>query len=225
MNVLSNPALIKNLFFLFFLLLALEGCGPSLRSPYQNQGTAKEERIDHFYQRYKNGKNLKAALENGQKYLPYIHQIFYEHGLPPELAYLPLLESGFRTSVTSPSGAKGMWQFTEGTAKDFGLKINWLRDERLDWKKSTVSAARYLKQLGKRFDNNWELALAGYNGGPNYVARLVKQKGQHNYWALPLRKETYEYVPKYIAMLRVAEKHYPQLYFTGAPKVWIASRT
>ncbi|MBC8257829.1 MAG: lytic transglycosylase domain-containing protein [SAR324 cluster bacterium] len=142
--------------------------------------------------------------------------------MPPELAHLPILESCFDTKADSGS-ARGMWQFTKATAKDYGLKVGWLADDRLNWRKSTDSAARYLKKLGERFNQNWELALAGYNGGPGYLERQIKSQGTRNFWKLKLRKETHEYVPKFLAMLRVARKRYPELYFQGSPRAWATS--
>ncbi|MCH2282212.1 MAG: lytic transglycosylase domain-containing protein [SAR324 cluster bacterium] len=156
------------------------------------------------------------------RYLHYIHRVFYKYKLPPELAHLPILESCFDTRADSGS-ARGMWQFTKSTAKDYGLRVSWLSDDRLNWRKSTHSAARYLKKLGEMFDNNWELALAGYNGGPGYMSRQIKSQGTRNFWELELRKETHEYVPKFLAMLRVARKRYPELYFQGSPRAWATS--
>tara|TARA_B100001765_G_scaffold20279_1_gene11634 strand:- start:224 stop:577 length:354 start_codon:yes stop_codon:yes gene_type:complete len=116
-----------------------------------------------------------------------------------------------------------MWQFTKTTAEDYGLHVGWLSDDRLNWRKATDSAARYLKKLGKIFDNNWELALAGYNGGPGYMVKEIKSQGTRNFWKLKLRKETHEYVPKFLAMLSVARKRYPELYFQGSPRAWATS--
>jgi len=156
------------------------------------------------------------------RYLHYIHRVFYRYDLPPELAHLPILESCFDTRADSGS-ARGMWQFTKSTAKDYGLRVSWLSDDRLNWRKSTHSAARYLKKLGEMFDNNWELALAGYNGGPGYMSRQIKSQGTRNFWELELRKETRDYVPKFLAMLSVARKRYPELYFQGSPRAWATS--
>ena len=81
----------------------------------------------------------------------------------------------------------------------------------------------HLKKLGKMFDNNWELALAGYNGGPGYMVKEIKSQGTRNFWKLKLRKETHEYVPKFLAMLNVARERYPELYFQGSPRAWATS--
>ena len=182
-------------------------------------------RIKKFVRVYSRNKHVKVCLDRAtnSRYLHYIHRVFYKHNLPPELAHLPILESCFDTKAVSWSGARGMWQFTKATAKDYGLRVSSLSDDRLNWKKSTHSAARYLKKLGNMFDNNWELALAGYNGGPGYMSRQIKSQGTRNFWELELRKETREYVPKFLAMLSVARKRYPELYFQGSPREWAKS--
>jgi membrane-bound lytic murein transglycosylase D len=134
-----------------------------------------------------------------------------------------MLESCFDAEAESRTGALGLWQFNDITAKEFKLDQGVLSDDRLDWKKSTHAAAEYFNRLGKRFDYDWALALAGYNGGPNYVAKQMKAQGVDNYWDLKLREEPYQYVPKFIAMLKVAREKYPELYYQGAPKFWIVA--
>ncbi len=103
-------------------------------------------------------------------------------------------------------------------------RVGWFSDDRLNWRKSTHSAARYLNELGRRFNYDWRLALAGYNGGPNYLAKRMKKQRSRNFWQLKLRKETKEYVPKFLAMLKVGRERYPDLFFQGAPRYWVASR-
>ena len=181
-------------------------------------------RIIKYVRVYKKNKHVKICLDRAttRRYLYYIHRVFYQYDLPPELAYLPILESCFDYKADSGS-ALGMWQFTKATAKDFGLEVGMLSDDRLNWRKSTNSAALYLKKLGERFDYNWELALAGYNGGPNYMEKQIRSQGTRDFWKLKLRKETHEYVPKFLAMLSVARSRYPELYFKGAPRAWAKS--
>ncbi|MCP4298751.1 MAG: lytic transglycosylase domain-containing protein, partial [Proteobacteria bacterium] len=125
---------------------------------------------------YKKSNHVKQTLNRARPYLPYIHQVFRERNLPSELAYLPMLESSFNPQAVSRTGAKGMWQFKKATAIDNGLTIRWNIDDRLNWRKSTEAAANYLAKLGKRFNYNWELALAGYNGGPTYISKTIKQQ-------------------------------------------------
>ncbi len=182
------------------------------------------KRIDKYYWKFRSTKHVQVSLQRGQKYLPYIHQVFRQYQLPPELAYLPILESSFKTDAVSRTGAKGLWQFNIQTAHHVGLRLHWYRDDRLDWKKSTVAAARYLDELGRRFNYNWELALAAYNGGPTYISNQIKRQGTWNFWDLKIRTETHQYVPKFLATLRLAREKYPGLYYRGAPSFWIATR-
>ena len=222
---------IKYQWLLLVSVLIFTGCStktsglPGSRQ-YKKSGVWKQSnsRINKYVNVYTKNKHIKTCLDHAtsSRYLYYIHRVFYEYKLPPELAHLPILESCFDSKADS-GHARGMWQFTKATAGDYGLDVNWLSDDRLNWRKATHSAARYLKILGKRFDNNWELALAGYNGGPNYMARQIKSQGTRNFWKLKLRKETHEYVPKFLAMLKVARSRYPKLYYQGSPRAWARS--
>lgn len=160
----------------------------------------------------KSNRTVELALKRGQKYLPYIKRELKKRKMPMELAFLPMLESSFDPEAESRTGALGMWQFTSATAKDYGLEKGWLSDERLDWKKSTKAAVIYLQKLGKRYNNNWELALAAYNGGPGYISRSMKKQGTQSFWKLKIREEPKTYVPKFIAMIQVAKRKYPRLY-------------
>ena len=117
-----------------------------------------------------------------------------------------MLESRFDTAARSPTAAVGMWQFTRQTARHMGLRVSVVRDERKDWRKATRAAGLYLIELGERFDYDWALALAAYNGGPNYLAAQMKRQGQDDFWSLRLRRESYEYVPRFLAMWQVAQQ-------------------
>lgn len=213
----------KSLWIAFFIVssFGLEACRSSIPKPaYRvkdnktNVWNQKNTRINKFLKRYGAASNrtVKLALQRAQPYLPYIHQELRKRKLPPELAYLPMLESSFNPKAKSRTGARGMWQFTEATAGDYGLKVGWISDERLNWRKSTRAAITYLDRLGKQFNYNWELALAAYNGGPGYISRAMKKQRTWNFWRLRLREEPYEYVPKFLAMLQVAKRKYPALY-------------
>lgn len=210
--------------------LLLSGCEssngvkPQIKNNKRNIWTQSNPRIQKFVAQYRSSSHLKTSLARAQDYLPYIHRVFRQYKLPPELAYLPLLESGFNPQATSPTGAKGLWQFTKATGEEYGLAIGWFKDERSDWRRSTWAAARYLDDLGRRFNYDWELALASYNSGPNYLATQIKQQKTEDYWNLELRMEGYQYVPQFLAMLKVSATQYPALYYTGAPKFWIAAR-
>ena len=227
----KKSLILKIQFIIFLSGIIFFGCTTKKKifkseRQYPNHGVWKQtnSRIVKYVQVYKKNKHVKTCLDRAKsrRYLYYIHRVFYKYELPPELAYLPILESCFDYKADSGS-ARGMWQFTKATAKDYGLDVSFLSDDRLNWRKATDSAARYLKILGERFNNNWELALAGYNGGPNYMEKQIRSQGTRNFWKLKLRKETHEYVPKFLAMIRVARSRYPELYFQGAPRSWVKS--
>jgi membrane-bound lytic murein transglycosylase D len=152
---------------------------------------------------------IHESLTRGTKYLPMIQDVFRAEGLPLDLAYIPVIESGFKTNALSKASAKGPWQFMRATAVEQGLKHNWYVDERSDPEKATIAAAKYLKTLHKIFDGDWHLVLAAYNGGPGRVQRAIKRSGREDFWALStssrfLPRETREYVPLILAAIIVA---------------------
>jgi membrane-bound lytic murein transglycosylase D len=136
--------------------------------------------------------------------------------LPLDLAYVPIVESAFKTDALSRAKAKGFWQLMRGTAVEQGLKYDWYIDERSNPEKSTEAALKYLKRLNRMFDGDWHLALASYNGGPGTVQRAVKRKGgDADFWPLAasrryLPRETREYVPMVLASMVIARnpEHY-----------------
>jgi len=165
-------------------------------------------RVAKFYAHYSRTKTVQKALLKGRRYLPTIRREFRARGLPLELAYLPMLESMFENRADSGS-ARGLWQFTRQTARHMGLRVGAFSDERLNWQKATRAAADYLDQLGKRFNYNWTLALAAYNGGPGYMEKAMKSQRTWDFFRLRVRKETAEYVPRFVAMVQVAKAKYP----------------
>ena len=219
---------------ILLLLLLLSGCSTKpvkdpgkhgIRDNYPEIWELSNGRIREFERIYNNNSHVKTCLlrAHDKGYLHYIHRVFFKYRLPPELSYLPLLESCFDARADS-GHALGMWQFTKATAIDYGLRVGWFSDDRLNWRKSTHSAARYLNELGRRFNYDWQLSMAGYNGGPNYLEKEMTRQQTRNFWRLELRKETREYVPKFLAMLKVARDKYPDLFFQGAPRFWVALR-
>jgi membrane-bound lytic murein transglycosylase D len=139
-----------------------------------------------------------------------IQSVFRAEGIPLDLAYIPVIESGFKTNALSKASAKGPWQFMRATATEQGLKTDWYVDERSDPEKATIAAARYLKTLHDLFDGDWHLVLAAYNGGLGRVQRAMKRSGQDDFWSLStssryLPRETREYVPLILAAIIVAK--------------------
>jgi membrane-bound lytic murein transglycosylase D len=152
---------------------------------------------------------LEEGLSRGARFLPMIQSVLRAEGLPLDLAYVPLIESAFKTNALSRAKAKGMWQFMRPTALENGLKHDWYIDERAEPAKATRAAAKYFKTLHKMFDGDWHLALASYNGGPGRVQRAIKRSGRKDFWKLTattryLPRETREYVPLILAAIIVA---------------------
>jgi membrane-bound lytic murein transglycosylase D len=153
---------------------------------------------------------IQESLIRGAKYLPMIQNVFRAEGLPLDLAYIPIIESGFKTNALSRASAKGPWQFMRATAIEQGLKHDWYIDERSDPEKATVAAAKYLKTLHRLFDGDWHLVLAAYNGGMGRVERAINRSGMDDFWRLSassrfLPRETREYVPLILAAIIVAK--------------------
>lgn len=138
---------------------------------------------------------------------PYLHHIVEEierREMPLEIALLPIIESAYRPTAYSPTGAAGIWQIVPGTGKRFGLKQNSWYDGRRDILASTQAALDYLRILHKRFEGDWLLALAAYNCGEGAVENAIERNRRAglsiDFWSLDLPRETQEYVPKLLAI-------------------------
>ncbi|MBE7415603.1 MAG: transglycosylase SLT domain-containing protein [Deltaproteobacteria bacterium] len=154
-------------------------------------------------------KHFEKWLGRSAEYMHMLQAILRENGLPEDLSYIALIESGLNPTVRSHANAVGMWQFIKGTAVRYGLRVDWWIDERRDPEKATYAAASYLKNLYGMF-GSWYLAAAGYNAGEGRVARAIKKQGTEDFWELAskkkaLHRETREYVPKYLAALTIAK--------------------
>lgn len=153
-------------------------------------------------------KSIQNALDRSGIYLERFKAIFREAEIPEDLAYLPIIESGFRTNAYSRARAMGIWQFIRSTARLYGLRVDWIIDERKDPEKSAKAAASYLKYLYGKF-GDWYLALASYNGGPGKVSRAIRGVGSRDFYRLArtryLRRETKNYVPAFVASLLIAK--------------------
>jgi len=152
---------------------------------------------------------FERYLERSGRFIPLMTEILAQYGVPTDIVYLPLIESGFNCRAYSWARASGPWQFIASTGKLYGLDKNWWYDERRDFVKSTHSAARFLKNLHDQF-NSWELALAAYNGGPGRVSKSMAKQRTDNFWDLDLRKQTEDYVPFFMAATIIAKN--PELY-------------
>ena len=153
----------------------------------------------------------KSFLDSMQRNArPYLYEVVTElkrRRMPMELALLPAIESGYRTTAYSHSGAAGIWQFIRSTGDYYGLKRNRLIDMRRDPYASTQAALDYLQYLHRFFDGDWELAIAAYNGGEGTVSRAQKANAARglktDFWSLSLRQETMDYVPRLLAISKI----------------------
>ena len=137
--------------------------------------------------------------ERSRSYFKLIDTIFTKYGLPLELKYLAVVESDLKTTALSRVGAKGMWQLMPVTARQLGLKITRKYDERTHAYKSTVAAAKYLRDLYNTY-GDWLLVMAAYNGGPGKVDHAIRKSGSKNFWILQkyLPAESRAHVKRFI---------------------------
>jgi membrane-bound lytic murein transglycosylase D len=142
---------------------------------------------------------LEKVKRRSSSYFKMMDGIFTKYGLPVELRYLAVVESDLKTTAVSRVGAKGMWQFMPQTARDLGLKITSKYDERTHAYRSTVAAAKYLKDLHAQF-GDWLLVVAAYNSGPGPVLSAIRKSGSRNFWALQyyLPEESRGHVKRFI---------------------------
>jgi membrane-bound lytic murein transglycosylase D len=161
----------------------------------------------HFFQG-EGRKWFRKWMSRSTRYIPMMQPILEARGLPKDLVYLAMIESGFSTSARSWARAVGPWQFISATGKLYGLKQDFWVGERSDFLKSTVAASAYLDLLHKDF-GHWYLAWAGYNAGGGRVRWMVDHRGSSDFWQLSdgrgFARETKQYVPKLIACAIVAK--------------------
>ncbi len=167
--------------------------------------------VEYFTQ--KDRARFQRFLNNGEEYRHHIEEVFVQHGLPKELYFVGLIESGYYLGARSHAAAVGPWQFIPGTGKRYGLAITKELDERQDLFKASRAAAMYFKDLHNIF-SSWELALAAYNAGEYGIIRRILKHGTRDFYVLSKRKqlpsETINYVPKVLAAMHIvnnAEKY------------------
>jgi len=162
--------------------------------------------IDYFTGRGRG--HMERYLERSSRYLPRMKEIFKQSGLPVDLVYLALIESGFNLRARSRAKAVGPWQFMKATGKRYGLKVDSWIDERRDPIRSTQAAAAYLKDLYLMFES-WYLAASAYNAGEYKILRAIEETQTNNFWRISetnkIRRETKDYIPKLIAAAIIAK--------------------
>ena len=176
----------------------LQTVGPQMDAPTYD--VVMNHQVQFFVDRFTTSRRdvVGLWLQRSPQYLGMIRPVFRSKGLPDELAYTAMIESGFNPLAVSRAGAKGLWQFMAGTARLYGLRVDRWVDERLDPEKSTAAAATYLRDLRVRY-GSWHLAQAAYNAGSVTVDRAVRATGSADFWALAgtrfLKRETKDFVP------------------------------
>lgn len=187
-----------------------ESSGPSWDIPI-TINDAVERWLEYF--QTDGRKNFAIYLSRAGRYEPMMRAIFGDAGLPEDLVYLSLIESGFSPRAYSRARAVGLWQFISSTGRLYDLQISYWVDQRRDPILATKAAAAHLKDLYEEF-GSWYLAAAAYNGGPGRVRRGISRTGSNDFWTLSarryLRRETRNYVPKLIAAALIAKQpeHY-----------------
>lgn len=180
------------------------------------------KRVAYYEKKYaKNPEHLAAIFTRAQWFLPYILDQIEQRQFPTELALLPAVESAFKPSALSRSGASGLWQFIPSTGKLFGLKQNWWYDARRDPILATQAALDFFEELSQRFDDNWFHAMAAYNAGGYTIERAIKKRQSKGlssqFLDLSLRRETTDYVPKIMAYRNIIAN--PEKYNITLPKI------
>lgn len=153
--------------------------------------------------------HLGTMLGRSAMYFPLFEEVLARQGMPLELKYLSVVESGLNPEARSPAGARGLWQFMYYTAKAEGLRIDGYIDERKDPLLATEAACRHLRRLHRMY-GDWYFALAAYNAGPGNVNKAIRRSGgKTNYWEVRpfLPKETRNYVPNFMAVVYLMEYH------------------
>lgn len=180
--------------------------------PLYDFPVVENDKVRYFIDYYtgRANKTFRIWLERSGRYLPMMREIFAEAGLPKDLAYLAMVESGFNDKAYSWAHAVGPWQFIESTGRRYGLKNDWWHDERRDPEKATRAAARFLADLYDAFDGDWYLAVPSYNAGPGKLRRAIKRYKTRDFWEICrgkyLKAETKNYLPKLLAVLIIAKQ-------------------
>ncbi|MBL6666191.1 MAG: lytic transglycosylase domain-containing protein [Flavobacteriaceae bacterium] len=178
--------------------LSFAGENVPLHSPDLKERLDRELLVNTYWQ-----SNMMLLLKRANKYFPTIEKILKEEGVPTDLKYLSVIESGLE-NVISPAGAKGFWQIMRTTGREYGLEVNSNIDERYHIVSSTRMAAQYLKKAKDKF-GSWTLAAASYNRGMSGIQRNLNAQEVESYFDLLLGKETSRYVFRILAVKEIIE--------------------
>jgi membrane-bound lytic murein transglycosylase D len=184
---------------------------PDSNLPISDIPLTLNSKVEYFlyYFQTKGRQSFSRWLSRSSRYIPMMKEILKREGMPEDLVYVAMIESGFQLHARSWASAVGPWQFMSGTGKHYALRIDQWIDERKDPVKATTAAALYLKELYGLFKGDWYLAAAGYNAGENKILRAINMYNTSDFWEISrgsyLKRETKEYVPKLLAAAFIAK--------------------
>ena len=150
---------------------------------------------------------MESGLRRSGQFMKMARRIFAEEGVPLDVTWLGQVESAWKVKAVSWASASGLWQFIPGTGRMYGLRQNAYIDERNSIEQATRASARHLKDLAKRYNGNWELAMAAYNTGAGNIDRAISRAGTANFWMIYpyIAQETRNYVPNILAVILIAK--------------------
>ena len=214
-SVESAPAPVAPLFSLQELHDRSDSDGelelPDATLPLSDIPLTLNSKVEYFLYYFQTGGKpaFSRWLSRSSRYIPMMKDVLQRKGLPEDLVYVAMIESGFQMHARSWANAVGPWQFISDTGRRYALKIDQWIDERKDPVKATTAAALYLKELYGMFKGDWYLAAAGYNAGENKILRAINMYNTSDFWELSqrtyLKRETKEYVPKLLAAAIIAK--------------------
>jgi membrane-bound lytic murein transglycosylase D len=150
---------------------------------------------------------MESGLRRSGQYMRLARKIFAEEGVPLDVTWLGQVESAWKPKAVSWAAASGLWQFIPSTGRMYGLRQNAYIDERNSYEQATRASARHLKDLARRYNGNWELAMAAYNTGAGNIDRAISRAGTANFWMIYpyIAQETRNYVPNILAVILIAK--------------------
>lgn len=211
----EQPGKVTELFTLEELKAKTDEVGelalPDVDLPLSDIPLALNSKVEYFlyYFQTKGKQSFSRWLSRSSRYIPMMKEILRREGMPEDLVYVAMIESGFHMNARSWANAVGPWQFISDTGRRYSLRIDQWIDERKDPVKATTAAALYLKELYGMFNGDWYLAAAGYNAGENKILRAINMYNTSDFWEISrgsyLKRETKEYVPKLLAAAIIAK--------------------